>query len=516
MKSITQVVESLIKPYIDSHDRAAEAIIAPVETDATSASDDYAVGKQLILNNVLYDVIAPITTGDALVVNTNIKASDNVSSDIEALTNQVTDISEVMGKNGAKNKEPFDIDVVKALNTTGTWTGNSYALNGITFAFADDGKVTVSGTASALCSINISGNYDLNGDYIITGCPSGGGGSTYSLRIYDSSATVVADDIGEGISFTANNLANCRTNIIVRKDVAISTPIVFAPMLRDSKDPDATYQPYAKTNQELTAENQTLSNQVTDISDEIADMNNVLGAKNLLPNNAVTITRDNVTYTVNPDKTVNVETGSGGASQQTGIMVNTKFSSLSAGDYILSDGESNGVQLYINCFDNNDTFIKQIAVCQNGAEVKFTVDYDGYTYMSIGFAILGGEEVNTICSPMIRPATIKDGTYKPYAMTNQKLTDLAIKTDIWTIQVTTTDNQAYYDAYGEYGGNASIATATGYSYEIWSKRIAAIVLAAYDASDGSVIYNASAGDTVKCSSFKPSRTVVISILVLYR
>lgn len=163
-------------------------------------------------------------------------------------------IYEVMGRNGAKNKEPFDIDVAKALNTTGTWTGNSYELNGITFTFADDGKVTVSGTASALCSITISGNYDLNGDYIITGCPSGGGGSTYSLRIYDSSATVVADDVGEGISFTANNLANCRTNLIVRKDAAISTPIVFAPMIRDSKDTDPTYQPYAKTNEELTLE----------------------------------------------------------------------------------------------------------------------------------------------------------------------------------------------------------------------------------------------------------------------
>lgn len=184
--------------------------------------------------------------------STNLVQSGGVYSANQTLKNKVTDISEVMGKNGAKNKEPFDIDVVKALNTTGTWTDNSYALNGITFAFADDGKVTVSGTASALCSINISGNYDLNGDYIITGCPSGGGSSTYSLRIYDSSATVVADDIGEGISFTANNLANCRTNIIVRKDAAFSTPIVFAPMIRDSKDPDATYQPYAMTNKELT------------------------------------------------------------------------------------------------------------------------------------------------------------------------------------------------------------------------------------------------------------------------
>ena len=208
-------------------------------------------------------------------------------------------IYEVMGQNGAKNKEPFDIDVVKALNTTGTWTGNSYELNGITFAFADDGKVTVSGTASALCSINISGNYDLNGDYIITGCPSGGGGSTYSLRVYDSSATTVADDVGEGISFTANNLANCRTNLIVRKDVAISTPIVFAPMIRDSKDTDDTYVPYAKTNRQLTEETTAL-----------LDNLEVNGAVNMCKNNAVTQTTTDgtttFTWTVNDDGTVTV------------------------------------------------------------------------------------------------------------------------------------------------------------------------------------------------------------------
>jgi hypothetical protein len=273
MKTIVELVEEL-KEYLLGKDTAAkqavESNIAPVEADASSASRTYEVGDQLFLNDVLYDVTSPISVGNAIVVDTNITAAKKLSADIQTLKNQVTDISEVMGKNGAKNKEPFDIDVVKALNTTGTWTGNSYALNGITFAFADDGKVTVSGTASALCSINISGYYDLNGDYIITGCPSGGGSSTYSLRIYDSSATGVADDIGEGISFTANNLANCRTNIIVRTNAAISTPIVFAPMIRDSKDPDATYQPYAKTNQELTTENRELTKDVEGIKKTVA------------------------------------------------------------------------------------------------------------------------------------------------------------------------------------------------------------------------------------------------------
>lgn len=91
MKSITQVVQNLLKPYIDNHDNAVAGNIAPVETDATSASQSYAVGKQLILAGVLYDVTAAITAGDALVVNTNIAAADNISDTISALGGDVSD-----------------------------------------------------------------------------------------------------------------------------------------------------------------------------------------------------------------------------------------------------------------------------------------------------------------------------------------------------------------------------------------------------------------------------------------
>lgn len=91
MKSIVQVVQNLLKPYIDNHDNAVAENIAPVETNAASASQSYAVGKQLILAGVLYDVIAPISASDALVVNTNIAAADNISDTIHALGSDVSD-----------------------------------------------------------------------------------------------------------------------------------------------------------------------------------------------------------------------------------------------------------------------------------------------------------------------------------------------------------------------------------------------------------------------------------------
>lgn len=91
MKSILQVVQNLLKPYIDNHDKAVAGNIAPVETNASSASKSYTVGKQLILNGVLYDVIAAISAGDALAVNTNIAVADNISDTISALAGDVAD-----------------------------------------------------------------------------------------------------------------------------------------------------------------------------------------------------------------------------------------------------------------------------------------------------------------------------------------------------------------------------------------------------------------------------------------
>jgi len=81
-------------------------------------------------------------------------------------------------------------------NTSGTWTNNSYALNGVTFEVQlnndnDVIGINVNGTASTNTNflfierapISISG-YPL----IENGCPSGGSNNTYSIttRVYHS------------------------------------------------------------------------------------------------------------------------------------------------------------------------------------------------------------------------------------------------------------------------------------------------------------------------------------------
>lgn len=85
MKTIVQLVSEL-KDYLLEKDTAAkqavESNIAPVEADASSASKAYAVGQQLVLNDIMYNVTAAISAEDALVIGTNISASNDLTTQI--------------------------------------------------------------------------------------------------------------------------------------------------------------------------------------------------------------------------------------------------------------------------------------------------------------------------------------------------------------------------------------------------------------------------------------------------
>lgn len=111
MKNIVQFTQA-IHDYFLGKDTAAkqavEANIAPVETDATSASKGYVVGKQLILNDVLYDVTATITAGDALTVGTNISPADDVTSQIADVVGDIATLQTAV--NGKASKDVIDTE----------------------------------------------------------------------------------------------------------------------------------------------------------------------------------------------------------------------------------------------------------------------------------------------------------------------------------------------------------------------------------------------------------------------
>lgn len=151
--------------------------------------------------------------------------------------------------------EPYHESVQNQLNAQGVLgaknllpnTGTSQTINGITFTVNDDGSVTANGTATAQAIFWVTGSnnnrYTFDKDVIISGCPSGGSGSTYALG--GNNVGIVTDEA----MITAGNAISVAC--VIYSGVTVSN-LTFKPMLRLASDPDDTYQPYTMTNRELT------------------------------------------------------------------------------------------------------------------------------------------------------------------------------------------------------------------------------------------------------------------------
>ena len=160
---------------------------------------------------------------------------------------------------GGKNKLPSVLSNIKSINTTGTWTGNNYVLNGVTFAVQVDSAnnvlgVKVTGTASAEAKfdiINVSTGILADTAYIMSGCPSGGSMETYRFfaNFYYEGTNHVFNDFGSGVNAQWNNLPNNQSgSISVRVASGYSIPtggLQFYPMLRLLSVPDPTFAPYS-------------------------------------------------------------------------------------------------------------------------------------------------------------------------------------------------------------------------------------------------------------------------------
>lgn len=133
--------------------------------------------------------------------------------------------------------------------------GQTQTLNGVTFTVNNDQTVSLSGTATATTTFlvvdNATSNAIPNGNYVLTGCPSGGGSTTYDLRWYLYSSGKSAYDQGSGASVNkTGNTTSSNIAILIRSGVN-TDGLIFRPMLRRAEITDSTFAPYAPTNREL-------------------------------------------------------------------------------------------------------------------------------------------------------------------------------------------------------------------------------------------------------------------------
>ena len=131
-------------------------------------------------------------------------------------------------------------------------TATSTTISGITFTRNDDGTYTANGTATANAGFQLytgtNNTFDLaNGNYILTGCPTGGGSNTYRIWVDDRNSagtgniTSVAD-AGAGANITITQ-GKCRAYLFIASGQTVSN-LVFKPMLRLATESDATFEPW--------------------------------------------------------------------------------------------------------------------------------------------------------------------------------------------------------------------------------------------------------------------------------
>lgn len=155
----------------------------------------------------------------------------------------------VLATNGAKNRMPFKIADIKSQNTGGTWSGNSYTFNGVTFDISTNGVVSVNGTATggnAVLVVSPAERFTIEtGEWVLSGAPSGGSTSTYNLSI---SGTV--SDTGNSAEFSGCTAQFVRIYVL---NGATANNLVFKPMVCSKAEWTISHQyaPYAPTNREL-------------------------------------------------------------------------------------------------------------------------------------------------------------------------------------------------------------------------------------------------------------------------
>lgn len=148
----TSTISNLVyvAPFIH-YEFLKEVIIAPVEK-TNVASQNYVVGRHLMLNNILYKVTAAITAGQTIAVGTNVALSDDVEKQIE------TNLSSINTING--NKLNQTVIATRQANLTASKAyvvGEQFIYNNtlyeVTAAISKNAAITIGGNCKVADNI---------------------------------------------------------------------------------------------------------------------------------------------------------------------------------------------------------------------------------------------------------------------------------------------------------------------------------------------------------------------------
>lgn len=124
-----------------------------------------------------------------------------------------------------------------------TFNNRSGSAGGIQYVI-DSGIVSLDGQpAGNVFNTNLTTNFHLPaGNYVLTGCPSGGGSTSYEILLRTNKAS--RRDYGSGVAFTIVEDETVQYIQIVIRANTDASGLVFYPMIRLASETDDTYEPY--------------------------------------------------------------------------------------------------------------------------------------------------------------------------------------------------------------------------------------------------------------------------------
>ena len=322
------------------------------------------------------------------------------------ITASLSNIISNINNNGSKNLMPPIMSTyggVNALNKSNQlYKATS---NGVTFTLNDDGSVSASGTATNNFGRVFFGITYLDaGTYMFAGISeTGASSSTYHVSLYLKGSKVDAYNLMySDFSFTLAERTMVSIRLYINQNYTVDKTFKFMFCRKSDYDLDPTWEPYAKTNQQLTKD-----------TDYLVDNTEANGAVNMCKNNATTQIINGITFTVNDDGTV---TADGTATANADLDLNPGFIEKANVLYRLSGGPSGGSQSTWLLYERNSP-----NALDTGDGVLFSRTED--VTASVRIRIYAGQTVsNLIFKPMISVASY-DGDYVPYAKSNKELTD---------------------------------------------------------------------------------------------
>lgn len=181
------------------------------------------------------------------------------------LTN--VDVALSVPDGAGKNILPMTVDGIKAANTSGTWSGNTYTYNDIVYTLVTDNdgnlvKITVNGTTTLRSFLIVGSISGLIGQEVIMNGGASGGVASYTASGYclftGGVGVPQVYDVGSGATFTVSSYGgDVQINV---KNTSVSN-LDFYPMIRLASVSDPTFAPYIPSvNSRLQAVESGLTN----------------------------------------------------------------------------------------------------------------------------------------------------------------------------------------------------------------------------------------------------------------